>query len=100
MDQGLFYIFYPDDDGKPIWKCQIIKQIPFAIATEQGFETVRKYMLNLMKYASDGLRQLKDDSSKALKQGLTPNACDPEKWSVQPEETSDTIRNQGTDLNL
>lgn len=72
MDQGLFYIFYPDGDGKPIWKCQLIKQIPFAIATEQGFETVRKYMLNLMKYASDGgLRQLKDDSSKALKQGLT-----------------------------
>lgn len=45
---------------------KLIKQIPFAIATEQEVETVRTYMLNMMKYASDeGLRQLKDDSSKA-----------------------------------
>lgn len=45
---------------------KIIKQIPFAIATEQEVEAVRTYMLNMMKYASDeGLRQLKDDSSKA-----------------------------------
>lgn len=50
---------------------KLIKQIPFAIATEQEVETVRTYMANMVKYASDeGLRQLNDDSSEAQELGL------------------------------
>lgn len=40
---------------------------------------------------------------KRRSRGLTRVACDPEKWSVvsvQPEATSDTIRNQSRDSNL
>ena len=90
--KGWFYVLR--EDGKPIWKFQLLKQVPIAIRTEKGFETSRKYMLNLMEHASDEFfRDKRADSADALKVGLSHIIFDPKEWRIisdsQPEASGD-----------
>lgn len=83
--KGWFYVL--QQGGKPKWKSQLIKHVPFTLSTDKGFETARKCMLNLMEHVSDeGLRQLLADSAKALEGKLGNIVFDPREWSVSQTE--------------
>lgn len=79
--KGWFYVL--QQGGKPKWKSQLIKHVPFTMSIDKGFETARRSMLNLMEHASDeGLRELLADSGKALDDGLCSIVFEPREWSI------------------
>lgn len=80
--RGWFYVLQPDN--QPQWSSALIKQVPFAIRTDNGFQIARKYCLNWMEHVSDELfRQLQADSTKALAAGMVTTDFDAKDWCIR-----------------
>lgn len=53
--RGWFYVRH--DNGRISWHSKLMKQVPFAIRAEKGYEIARRYILTWMEYMSnDGFK--------------------------------------------
>ena len=80
--RGWFYYLQPED--QPQSSSILIKQVPFAICTDNGIQIARKYCLNWMEHVSDELfQQLQADSTKALAAGMVTTDFDAKDWCIR-----------------
>lgn len=93
--RGWFYVQHADHVS---WHSTLLKHTSFAIRTENGFETARKYMLNWMEHVSSEIfPRVHEDSQMALVAGMISFDINPKKRTIRLGRGKDNSEDDDND---